>query len=524
MSPPKPSECLSENAVLAYVRAATSAADAAAIEAHLDECEPCRQVVAAAARFAEDSAATRPGARTEPGALAARPLGPPRRVAAGLPAPPLAPGSHIARYVIMRTVGEGGMGEVYEAWDPQLRRKVAIKLLARADERDAQELRLRERFLREAQLMARLSHPNVVTVHDAGWHEGQVFIAMELVEGETLARWLAAEPRDWRAVRAVFRQAGEGLAAAHQLGVVHRDFKPANVLLGTDGRVRVTDFGLARTTEQSSDTQLRSAGRLAASPPSDEEQLTRTGALLGTPAFMAPEQFLAQATDPRTDEFAFCVALYRALYRQAPFAGLSPEELAQSVGAGQLAPPPPSAAPRDLERIVRRGLSVDPNRRYPSLRELLAELAAIDQAPARRSPRRAWLIAGALAVALVGLGVTLGARWLRRPPGVPAGSPAAVRGPPPGAATEPAAPARGPRAGDAPPARAAVAPPVASAATLPTGAARPTLPTRAARPTEAERPPRQRSRAGGRAGKAALPKEDLLAPFTQRPRGGRRSE
>ncbi|MCA9693542.1 MAG: serine/threonine protein kinase, partial [Myxococcales bacterium] len=222
--------------------------------------------------------------------------------AAQLPATALQRGDSIDRYLILARLGEGGMGLVYAAHDPELDRKVAIKLL-RGDPTDSGA---RDRLLREAQAMARLSHPNVITVHDVGTARGHVFVAMEYVEGGTLGTWLEEQERGWRAVLDVFLAAGRGLAAAHEAGLVHRDFKPDNVLLERDGRVRVADFGLARY----------GLGAAPTHPPAPAEaptdmtrtgvslntKLTITGATVGTPAYMAPEQLGGVDVDARADQ------------------------------------------------------------------------------------------------------------------------------------------------------------------------------------------------------------------------------
>ncbi len=307
-------------------------------------------------------------------------------------------GASLGRYLVLDRLGQGGMGVVYAAYDPELDRRLAVKLL-RPDAGAAQAETRRTRLQREAQAMARLSHPNVITVHDVGTAGDQVFVAMELVDGVTLKRWLAGERRSWREVLALFIQAGRGLAAAHEAGLVHRDFKPDNVLVGKDGIARVTDFGLARPAgqEETGDTPSPSPGALGLN-------LTETGAILGTPAYMAPEQHRGRPVDARSDQFAFCVALYEALYDEHPFrpqvsettstvdaaspeaaATLSPSEaLALDVVEGRIRP-----APRDhdvpawLRRAVVRGLAPSPEERWPSMQPLLAALST-DPAAARR--------------------------------------------------------------------------------------------------------------------------------------------
>ena len=219
-------------------------------------------------------------------------------------------GARIGRFVVEASIGEGGMGCVYRAFDPQLQRHVALKLLRAAD-RNANA-----RALREAQAMARLAHPHVIAVFDVGEHDGAIFFAMEMVDGMTLRDWIAEGPHPWREVLAKYRPAGEGLAAAHQAGLVHRDFKPANVLIGRDGRVQVTDFGLARGTAAISSDEVPVAGT---THPSTDPRLTQDGVVLGTPPYMAPEQSRGHDPDPRSDQYAFCVALYEALFGVRPF-------------------------------------------------------------------------------------------------------------------------------------------------------------------------------------------------------------
>jgi tetratricopeptide (TPR) repeat protein/predicted Ser/Thr protein kinase len=299
-------------------------------------------------------------------------------------------GAQVGRYVIVGTVGEGGMGVVYAGYDPELDRKVALKVLR--PERAASP-NARARLLREAQAIARLSHPNVVAVHDAGTFGEQVFVAMEYVDGQTLRQWLKEEPRNARQVVDLFRIAGQGLAAAHAAGLVHRDFKPDNVLIGKDGRVRVADFGLARPVE----------------PPEPEETpeasgdhspgLTSWGMILGTPGYMAPEQLRGLSSDARSDQFSFCVALYEALYGERPFAGEDSDDAAEAAERGEIRPPREDArVPVWLRDVVLRGLSSDPARRWSSMDDLLRELA--------RDPgavRRRWLAAAAVLLAGGGL-------------------------------------------------------------------------------------------------------------------------
>nr|WP_276603709.1 serine/threonine-protein kinase [Nannocystis pusilla] len=236
------------------------------------------------------------------------------------------PGETIGRFTVLDRLGSGAMGAVYSAYDPKLDRKIALKLLHTRSQDNSS--RGNTRLLREAQAMARLSHPNVVVVHDVGTHRQDVFLAMEFIRGKTLQAWSEERPRSWQEVVATYRQAGAGLAAAHAAGLVHRDFKPANAMVGEDGRVRVLDFGLCATTTARIEPNLR-AGSGAELP------LWVGREFVGTPAYMSPEQFRAEVVGAASDQFSFCVALYEALYGQRPFAGETTQSIALSVGYGE---------------------------------------------------------------------------------------------------------------------------------------------------------------------------------------------
>lgn len=273
----------------------------------------------------------------------------------------LTPGQvgQVGRYLLIEPIGAGGMGVVYRAYDPQLEREVAVKLV-RFGAADSEAQR---RLLTEARVLARLAHPNVVAVHDAGVRGDEVFIAMELVKGTTLDRWLTLSKRSARAVLDVFNAAGQGLAAAHAAGVVHRDFKPQNVLVDENHgelRARVLDFGLAmpRATAAAGDAVLAS------------------GLLGGTPAYMAPEQHRGERADARADQFSFCVALFEALAGERPFLSDSVEAARENVLAGRLRKfPTRRDLPRRAQAAIERGLSVDPAARFPTMGDLLAALA-----------------------------------------------------------------------------------------------------------------------------------------------------
>ena len=378
--------CLDEDTVVAFADGRLDAASRAATEQHLADCSECAELVAAAAG-ADVAAATDDD--TMPGRL--------------LPlfgvSPALARGVTVGRYVILDVVGRGGMGEVYAAYDPQLDRKIALKLLHQTPAPSAVQRVARDRLLREAKAIARLSHPNVVVVHDAGAIDERVFLAMEFVDGQTLAAWLEAAPRGWRAVRDAFAAAGDGLAAAHDAGLVHRDFKPQNVMVARDGSVRVMDFGLASDASADAGGAAEALGLPAGDAPTSRTiALTAAGKLLGTPLYMAPEQFLARATDARTDQFSFCVALHEALYGERPYPSDSFAALAEAVTTGKLREPANKGrVPAFIRRLLLRGLCPDPAGRYPSMRELLDGLR-FDPAPRRRA---AIWVAGAAAVLVV---------------------------------------------------------------------------------------------------------------------------
>jgi serine/threonine protein kinase len=253
----------------------------------------------------------------------------------------------IGRFQILGVVAGGSMSVVYKARDDE--RTLAIKLL---NEKGGDDTPHGQRMMREAKALAFLAHPNVVALYEAGTFEGRKYLAMELVEGTTLLRWQEAEARPWRAVIDKYAQAARGLQAAHAAGMVHRDFKPANALLGSDGRVRVVDFGLARAT---------GGVERGTSAPGLDVEVTSTGELIGTPAYMAPEQAKGERVDGRADQFSFCVALYEALYGERP-AGVPSDT------------PPRGGVPTRVHAAIRRGLAKSPDDRFDSMDALLREL------------------------------------------------------------------------------------------------------------------------------------------------------
>ncbi len=289
------------------------------------------------------------------------------------------------RFVLVDKIGEGGMGSVYAAFDRRLDRKVAIKVL---HEQEADHPEHRARMLREAQAMARLAHPNVIQVFDVGEVDEQVYLAMEFVDGPTLAEW-QADARSWSEILGMYVAVGRGLAAAHHSGLVHRDFKPHNVLVDGDGRPRVIDFGLARRGELDPAPDARVAAVTTSTPdeldPGDDDAsggagllnspLTRGGALLGTPAYMAPEQLTHGELGPASDQFAFCVSLFEALYKERPFPRRSLSEALEELDAPPRSRPAKHPVPMWIHRAIVRGLARDPARRWPTLDALLDVLA-----------------------------------------------------------------------------------------------------------------------------------------------------
>jgi tetratricopeptide (TPR) repeat protein len=314
----------------------------------------------------------------------------------------ITPGARLGRFLVLERLGAGGMGVVVGAYDPTLDRRVAIKVLHASVRGDAAAAR--ERLLREARAMAKVEHPNVLTVHEVGELGAEVFIAMEFAGGGTLRSWRKAAARTRHEIVDVYVQAGRGLAAAHDAGLVHRDFKPENVLLTADGSVRVADFGLVGGGDPGS-----GAGAPALAPISQitTKALTQTGAVMGTPAYMAPEQHHGNRAVPASDQFAFCVALWEALYGERPFAGKQYAELVINVDAGAIVEPPPTAGvPRRIEEALRRGLRTRAEERWPSMTALV-EVIAADPETARRRRARRWGIglAGAAVAGVVGFAV-----------------------------------------------------------------------------------------------------------------------
>ena len=319
--------CLDDDAVLDLVEGRLAPPALARVDDHLDACASCRDVVTQVAR-----------ARSPDHALER--------------------GHTVGRYVIGELVGRGAMGRVYSAWEPELDRRVALKLLAAAGA-DA-----RTRVVREAQAMARLDHPNVVGVHEVGTADDAVYVAMELVDGDTLRAWAAA-PRAWRDTAAVLVEVARGLAAVHAAGVVHRDVKPDNIIVGRDGRARLGDFGLAR-----------SGGAAPSSPPPELRLATGTPAttLAGTPAYLAPEVARGEPAGEASDQFSFGVTAYEVLAGARPFHATTFAELRAAYASTSVAPL--RGVPAWLDAAIRRCLALEPARRHASMAALAEQLAA----------------------------------------------------------------------------------------------------------------------------------------------------
>jgi serine/threonine protein kinase len=343
---PEASPCVDDEALFALARGELAETELQRVEGHLQGCADCRAVLAEAARSLEPE-------RLGGDEHVVEQRGPTR----------------IARYEIVALLGAGASGVVYRAFDPQLKRAVALKLLRPELHGASPEQSARMR--REAQAMARLSDPHVVAVYDVGLHEGTVYLVMEYIDGHTLSAWLAEQPRTLHEILAVFSDAGRGLAAAHEKGLVHRDFKPENVLVARDGRACVTDFGLARE----SDSWLRDR---QADDQASTELYAPTRGLVGTPAYMAPELFEGGLATAASDQFAFAVALFVALFEKHPFKageGIALSELVTRVRGGTLQRPVLSAPEHErLFIVLERGLAAAPTARFADVPQLLAAL------------------------------------------------------------------------------------------------------------------------------------------------------
>ena len=317
--------CPDELMLWALVQGTADTESMSTLDAHLDACAECRAVVGAVASGVRDVSTD--NTRDESTLTS------------------------LGRFQVGAPLGEGAMGVVYAGIDPELERSVALKVLHAA----ADSAKGRARLVREAQAMARLAHAHVLTVYEVGTDGDTVFIAMERAERNLRVAMNDGEAQ--AALVAALTQAGHGLAAAHRADILHRDFKPENVLLMADGSAKVADFGLA--------------GALASAPSDGPMELTRTGALLGTPVYMAPERLRGEAGDARSDQFSFCVAMWEIIEGERPFNGGTVDALLRAIEDG---PPPPRYLPASLFRVLCRGLNANPDARFDAMEALLAAL------------------------------------------------------------------------------------------------------------------------------------------------------
>jgi len=385
MASPPAAPCLSEIELLDLVDGAAPPELRARAEAHLDGCRDCREQLAGFLRARAPSVS-----ESHPGALAEPPTEVvlPRRKGSALPE--LSRGTALGRYVVLERIGAGGMGVVYAAYDPSLDRRIVLKLLRPSTQGDGSV----EQRMWEAKAAARIQHPHVVAVHDVGTFGECVFIAMELMDGGTLRQHLAAAKPPWIEIVRLYLQAGRGLAAAHAAGVIHRDFKPDNVLVDRAGHVRVTDFGLARMAAMPGPDTESAGGKEEEPDPHSQDTQPMGTVIVGTPGYIAPEVLAGQSADPSSDQYSFCVSLYEGLYGTRP----SP--------AGAPAPGARPSVPRTVHALVTRGLAAAREDRHPSMSMLLD---ALEQAVFPRTRRVAFAAAGAgllavLAVAVAALG------------------------------------------------------------------------------------------------------------------------
>ena len=381
--------CPSDETLGALVHRALGVHEAAVVTSHLDNCDACRELVVEAVR-----------AGVVVGVAPTFPRGTP-----SLPATRSAPaddiGKRLGRYELRGVLGTGGMGRVYDAYDGELDRALALKVMRPELTRGSGVLA--ERLVRESRIMAKVVHPSVITVYDVGHVDDSVFIAMERIRGETLGAYVTRVKPSWRVALDLFERAGQGLAAAHDAGIVHRDFKPDNVLVELDGdrvrRVVVTDFGVARAVVDET-IDLRSDPGT-----SGQSKLTTTGAAIGTPAYMAPEQLDGDRVDVRADVFAFAVSLWEALFGQRPFRGLTVAE----IRIAMMEPPKaPRGVPADIVRALERGLAIEPSERWSDMHALLRAL--------RRRRTRTWIGLAVVLVAVLVAGAVVTTRALADAP------------------------------------------------------------------------------------------------------------
>jgi serine/threonine protein kinase/ketosteroid isomerase-like protein len=369
------SACLSDDEILSLIMGQGGEEESSRIEEHLDSCPSCFDLVSTAA---QNLTTTWPPVRPDEPVPAKREhlsqLTLVRRQVVG------------DRYEILGILGVGGMSIVYLAFDPVLDRQVALKILRR--DRLTLDTSVRQQLIREARTVSKLSHPNVVVVFDVGNLENEVFIVLEYIDGQTARDYLTTNSRSLREIVGLYLGASRGLIAAHAAQIVHRDFKPDNVLVGKDGRVRVTDFGLAHVLSHNIDAAAQVTALNADLGDRSSVFSTAMGFVVGTPAYMAPEQHLGLAPDARSDQFSFCVALYEALHKVRPFAGETTEAYRAEVLQGRCLPPPEGhAVPAGVRAALLRGLRPAPEDRFPSMQALVtALLEALAQEESPRAP------------------------------------------------------------------------------------------------------------------------------------------
>jgi serine/threonine protein kinase/Tfp pilus assembly protein PilF len=383
-----PTQCMDEDLALAYFERRLSPQIESSIEEHVDTCTDCRRLLSSVVAIYGDLG---PAPSAQPSAAEPDFSQPACRDLARL-----SRGATVGRYIVVELSGIGGMGAVYRAYDPELDRAIALKVL-RSDLTGPDAHKYAERLRREAQILARLNHPNVTAVYDVGMIGDQLFIAMQFIEGATLRGWLASQPRTWQEILGVLLAAGRGLAAAHAVGLVHRDVKPDNILVGANGGVWITDFGLARPHQSPPEPceidEVDNRARSACDPVVD----TLSGTVLGTPAYMSPEQQLGSA-DPRSDQFSFCLTAHEALLGNRPTtASQTPGEPVVTAAQGAQV----LAVPGTVRKLLLRGCAPDPDARFSDMHILLA---ALNRAVDRRRRVTWWLATAALLICLAGVG------------------------------------------------------------------------------------------------------------------------
>ncbi len=387
--------CLDPNTAAEFVGGLLSAEVAEGVEGHMAGCADCRRLIGALARSGPTQDYPSSQVDTDP-------VESPAFATTGVAGRPatngleLSEGTKVGRFMVIRRVGFGGMGVVYAAYDPHLDRKVALKFL-RDDPARPHNADARARLIGEAQAIARVPHPNLISVYDVGTYDDQIYVAMEFIDGVTLTRWLKKQPRTWREILTAFTDAARGLTAAHERDIIHRDFKPENVMVTSEDRVCVMDFGLARSATDGDDRASSSAGE---QPSALGASLTRTGAILGTPRYMAPEQFAGEVADARSDQFSLCVALYEALFHTYPFYGETAAQLTRSLPVDdQLRPLTREVdVPAWLRAAVLRGMAVMPDERFPTMEAFIYAISP--PAPTRTR----WIIGAAVVAIAVASG------------------------------------------------------------------------------------------------------------------------